>query len=227
MRPPYPRSRRWAGGLGLLLLSLRAPAQEARSLALKFTPQYLVVSGFWLEAERPRAGHPTQTLTLAPQVYWGPTGRPDVAFDPSPLNRDGTVRGAGLQVQQRFYLANAGAHPYPTGWYLGYGPQVQFFRLGFSRISWHEETGPGDLPYLVYGPIRYHETVLRYGASGQVGYQLPLAQRVLLDVYAGVGLRQSHYWSSFAESQYRSGPSDYADRGVYFPVGFKLGVALR
>lgn len=73
----------------------------------------------------------------------------------------------------------------------------------------------------------YHETVLRYGATGQAGYQFAVTKRFLVDAYAGLGLRKSHYWSDFSESQFRSGPSDYAHQGLYFPAGFKLGVALR
>ncbi|MVN76373.1 hypothetical protein GO988_08555 [Hymenobacter sp. HMF4947] len=220
---------RWAGCLALVLLSWRAPAQAPRSWSLKFTPQHVVLSGYWLEVERTRSSHPNQTFTLGPQLYAGPTGRPDVGYDPSRLAFDETVRGAGLQAQHRFYLAAAGGQrAYPTGLYLGYGPQIQFFRLNFSRgWEWREEAGPGGLPYLVYTPVRHHETVLRLGVAGQVGYQLPLARRVLLDLYAGVGVRHSTYWSVFEASQYRSGPSDYAHQGIYFPAGFKLGVALR
>jgi hypothetical protein len=219
---------RWAGYLGLGLLSLRAAAQApATGWSLKITPQYVVLSGLWLEAEHARAGHPRQTFTLAPQLYWGSTGRPDVPFNSNPLNRDGSVRGAGLQVQHRFYLAKSGGqHAFPTGFYLGYSPQVQSFRLGFSRVEWHEETSRYNLPYLVYGDVRYHETVVRYGLAAQAGYQFPLSARLLLDVYAGVGLRKSHYWSDVGESQFKSGPSDYAHEGVYFPAGLKLGIAM-
>ncbi len=225
----YPAPARVAGALGLALLGLRASAQApGAGGALKLTPQHLIMSGLWLEAERARAGHPDQTFTLGAQLYWGGAGRPDVPFDPADINRDRTVRGGGLLGQHRFYLGTkAASNPaQPLGFYLGYGPQVQVFRLSFSR-KWHEETGPNGLPYLVLGqPVHYHETVLRYGAAGQAGYQFALAKRVLVDVYAGLGLRKSHSWSSFGESQFRSGPSDYAHQGLYFPAGFKVGVTL-
>jgi hypothetical protein len=223
-----PALGRYAGALGLVLLSLRVAAQTSPGWVLKATPQHLVLSGLWLEAERPRAGHPHQSFTLGPQLYWGPAGRPDVPFDPAYINRDRTVRGAGLLGQHRFYLSDkkAATSAQPLGFYLGYGPQVQFFRLGFTRRTWHEEIGSNDLPYLVFGPVQYRETVLRYGVSGQAGYQVALSRRVLVDVYAGLGVRKSHSWSDFGESQFRSGPSDYAHEGLYFPAGFKVGVAL-
>lgn len=221
---------RWAGALGLALLSLRAAAQTPPGWVLKLTPQYLVMSGLWLEAERPRAGQPRQTLTLGPQLYWGGAGRPDVPLDPADINRDRTVRGAGLLAQHRFYLGakTVAGSAQPLGFYLGYGPQVQFFRLNFMR-QWHEETGSNGVPYLVFGqPVQYHETVLRYGVAGQAGYQFALTNRVLVELYAGLGLRKSHYWSAdFSESQFKSGPSDYAHQGLYVPAGFKVGVALR
>jgi hypothetical protein len=223
------RAGRWLITSFLVGLGWPAAAQQAPvGWALKITPQYVVVSGLWLEAERARAAHPSQTFTLGAQLYAGPTGRPDVPFDPSAQpSRAGIVRGAGVLAQHRFYWPRAAGQPaVPTGLYLGYGPTVQFFHLGFARNGWHEETSPTGAPYLVYGSMRHYENVLRYGATVQAGYQWALAGRVLLDLYAGVGLRRSHYWSAIAESQFQSGPSDYAHEGVYFPAGFKVGIAL-
>lgn len=216
-------------GVALGLLGGRAHGQAPSGWALKLTPQHLVLSGLWLEAEHGRATHPGQTFTVGPQVYWGPTGRPDVVSSPNRYRENELVRGAGLLAQHRFYLAGPRVgQAFATGFYVGYSPQVQFFKLRFSRnAQWHEVEGPGGLPYLVYGTLRYRETVLRYGVAAQAGYQVALASWVLLDVYAGVGVRKSHSWSDFGESQFRSGPSDYAHEGLYIPAGFKLGVALR
>lgn len=217
------------GAPALLSLGLSCPAaaQVPAGWALKATPQQVVLSGYWLEAERACPGHPRQSFTLGPQLYAGPTGRPDAARDAYYPNRNGRVRGAGLQLQHRFYLGPAPtAGRVPTGFYLGYAPHVQFFNLRFDRLQWYEAPGPGGLPYLYYGPVGYHENVLRYGVAAQVGYQWPLGRRALLDVYAGLGVRQSHYWSRLGDSQFRSGPSDYASRGLYVPAGFKLGVLL-
>ena len=229
MRTSFLWPGRGAGALALALLGWRAAAQTPPGWTLKITPQHLVVSGLWLEAERPRAGHPRQTFVLGPQLYWGPAGRPDVPFDPANINRDRTVRGGGLLGQHRFYLGPETLlnSTLPLGFYLGYGLQAQAFRLNFAR-QWREEIGPDGLPYLVFGPapVSYHETILRYGATGQAGYQFAFAKRFLVDVYAGLGLRKSHSWSSLGDSQFRSGPSDYAHQGLYFPAGFKLGVAL-
>jgi hypothetical protein len=220
---------RWLGLLALGLLGERAQCQTLHGWAVKLTPQHLVLSGLWLEAEHARASHPRQTFTLGPQLYWGPTGRPDVAHDPTHQLYNEVVRGAGMQGQHRFYLgAPRSEQAFASGFYVGYSPQIQFFRLGFLRNwQWREEPGPGGLPYLVYGPSRYHETVLRYGVAAQAGYQLALTSWALLDVYAGLGVRESYSRSDFGASQFRSGASDYAHEGLFFPAGFKLGMALR
>ncbi len=219
---------RWAGALGLALLSWRAAAQTSPGWVVKLTPQHLLMSGLWLEGEHPRAGHPRQTFTLGAQLYAGPAGRPDVPFDPNNPNRARTVRGAGLWGQHRFYLGT-GSLPgsaQPLGFYLGCGPQVQLFRLSYERREWHDAAGPGELPYLEFGPVTYRETALRYGAAGQAGYQFAVARRGLVDVYAGLGLRASHVQQPLVDSQFQSGPSDYAHGGLFFPAGFKVGVAL-
>lgn len=221
---------RWLGAAALaLLLALpgrRVAAQAPGNWALKLTPQHLVLSGLWLEAEHARPGHPAQSLLLGPQLYAGPAGRPDIVYDPTQAAYYGNVRGAGLQAQHRFYLGPSRA--FPAGWYVGYGPQIQYFQLSFRRDGWREEPGPGGVPYLVFtGDTPFQERVLRYGVSVQAGRQWLLTRRLLLDVYAGLGLRQSHSWSTYGASQYQSGPSDYAHRGVYVPAGFSLGVLLR
>lgn len=223
----------WPGAAGLALAgllalgALPAAAQAPTGWALKATPQHLVLSGYWLEAEHARPAHPRQTLTLGPQLYWGPAGHPDVVRTGAELNRDPRVRGGGLQLQHRFYLgAGQPGEAVPTGFYLGYGPQVQVFRLSVARLQWYEEPSPFGTPFLAYGLVRHPETVLRYGVAGQLGYQWHLGTRGLLDVYAGLGVRKSHYWSEYNESQFRSGPSDYAHQGLYVPAGFKLGVVL-
>lgn len=226
--PPAPR---WWGFwlvLAFLSISLRAGGQSlpaGRSWVLKFAPQHLVVSGYWLELEQ-QSRHPRQSFTLTPQVYAGPTGRPDEARALNPLNQDESVRGFGAQGQHRFYVLPAKA-AYPAGLYVSYGPHFQHFRMTFHRSSWHEIVGPGGLPYYEYGPLPFTEKITRYGGSVQVGYQAPLPPGpVFLDLFVGLGWRQSHARSAFAGSQYRSGSSDYGHRGFYLPAGVKLGVAL-
>ncbi|SMB87971.1 hypothetical protein SAMN00120144_1119 [Hymenobacter roseosalivarius DSM 11622] len=227
--PPAPR---WGGlwlALALLSFSLRAGGQNLPVLnasSLKFAPQHVVMSGYWLEVEHQRARHPQQSLTLTPQLYYGPTGRPDGARSANPLNEDESVRGFGVQGQHRFYVVPARA-AFPAGLYVSYGPHFQHFLMTFHRSSWREIQGPGNLPYYEYGPVRFTEKIIRYGGSMQVGYQAPLPPGpVFIDLFMGLGWRQSHSNSAIEGRQYRSGSSNYGHQGFYFPAGVKIGVAL-
>lgn len=242
---PGDRSRRRAGpGRALLALSLglflglslsargQAPAPIRRPVVLKLIPQYLVVSGWWLEVERGGRRQPRQSFTFTPQLYRGPASHPDVATPyyqyQAALEPQRSVRGAGLQVQHRRYLP-VGSAGGLTGLYASYGASFQHFVVSYEGMGWQEVRDPNGLLYLEYRAARHAETTNRYGATAQAGYQLPLATgRLVLDVYAGLGWRtgQSRSEVGPVSSQYRSGPSDYGHQGWYFPAGFKLGVAL-
>lgn len=221
------------GWLPLLCLSLSAQAQTeapGRTLLVKFTPQHLVVSGYWLEVEQPWYQRAGQSFTFTPQVYYGLTGQPDGSSPKasSPTERPEKVRGAGLQVLHRRYLSATKAE-YPAGPYVSYGPNFQHFVVSTDELGWQEVIGPTGLPLQQYVNKR-SEKINRYGATVQVGYQAPLLPgRVFVDLYAGAGWRIGHsrVGSEKVSSQYKSGPSDYGHEGFYFPAGFKIGVALR
>lgn len=229
---------RSGGLLGLLsLVAGGARAQTApaagHNLVVKIMPQYVVVGGYWLEVERRWARHPGQSFSFTPQLYAGPPGRPDVPTSYYEATRRAllheTVRGVGGQVQHRLYLG-AARPAGPAGLYLSYGASLQHFALARDESGWEEGVGPTGLPFYQYRARRRTETITRYGALGQIGYQAPLAWdgRLLLEVYAGLGWRtgQSRENGGVVASRYASGPSDYGHQGWYFPAGFKLGVAL-
>jgi hypothetical protein len=221
--------------ISLLALSGVARGQEApptRTLLVKAVPQYVVVSGYWLEAEQLWKQHPEQSFAVIAQLYAGPTGQPNsetFASSSFSSDRNRQVRGAGLQVQHRLYLAPAFATDYPSGWYVSYGPHFQRFALSHEGLGWKEVEGPNGA--LVYELRNGHhtETINRYGGSVQLGYQAPLPPGpVFLDLYVGFGWRESQSrgdsWK--INSRYRSGSSNYGHEGFYFPAGIKIGVAL-
>lgn len=228
-------ARTWVhgSGLGALLavLPLLAAAQQQEPrlpfLAVKVVPQYLVQSGYWLEVERGWLQHPRHSLTLTPQLYWGPAGRPNLV-DYVSADRNESVRGVGVEVRHRYYLRAARA-AYPTGWYVSYGPSFQYLRMVYPSLGWHEVKGPDGLPRYEYGYTPSESTrISRLGASAVLGYQASLPPgRVFLDIYAGLGWRYSHNPAVAAAGQFQSGRSDYGHQGFYFPAGVKVGVALR
>ncbi|SHL78797.1 hypothetical protein [Hymenobacter psychrotolerans] len=219
-------------GTGLLLRVTGAAAQESTfqlNLLLKAAPQHLVMSGYWLEVERRWNQQPRHSLIVTPQLYAGPTGQPDMEVATRQQARNETVRGAGLQVQHRWYI-RASKAVYPAGLYVSAGPVFQRFAVSHDEQGWTEVLDPTGLPRYEYRDLRRTETISRYGASAQLGYQAPLPPgRVFLDLYVGAGWRtsRSREGAKRTASGYRSGPSDYGHAGFYIPAGFKVGVALR
>ncbi|HEX8658287.1 MAG TPA: hypothetical protein VF690_12165 [Hymenobacter sp.] len=219
---------------GLLFAGL-AHGQEApvgRALVVKVLPQHLVMSGWWLEVEHRATPRARQGFTLTPQLYAGPVGQSDGLTSSSqarpPDLAGARVRGAGLHVQHRRYLRPA-ATAYAAGPYASYGLTFQCFNVSHEALGWQELRDPTGLSYFEYTTARHTEAITRYGATAQVGYQLPLTPtRFSLDVYVGAGWRTGQSRKNGAEvaSRYATGPSDYGHQGFYFPAGFKLGVAL-
>ncbi|MDF7810876.1 hypothetical protein [Hymenobacter sp. YC55] len=222
----------WLLSLLVLPMFVRAQGQDVspnRTLLVKLIPQYVVVSGYWLEVEKSWNQHPRQSFTLTPQVYAGRLGQPNAPTAPAITDPKETVRGAGVQLQHRLYLSATQAN-YPAGLYVSYGPNYQHFAVSGREIGWIEVHGPTGLPQYEYSNGPLSEKINRYGATAQVGYQAPLHPgRFFLDVYAGAGWRTStsRRESEKVESRYRTGTSDYGHEGFYFPAGFKVGVALR
>ncbi|GAB3290730.1 hypothetical protein [Hymenobacter tenuis] len=221
------------GWLPLLTLGLSASAQAqtpSRTLLVKATPQYVVVGGYWLELEQLWRKHPRHSFSLTPQLYAGPTGRPDAARSTvTLLESDEKVRGGGLQAMHRWYLGESKAS-YPAGLYASYGPHFQHFSVSRQGQEWVKIIDPTGLPRYEYRQGRHTETISRYGASAQLGYQAPLAPgRFFLDLYVGLGWRESQSRAEGARvrSHYQAGSSDYGHGGLYFPAGVKLGFALR
>jgi hypothetical protein len=219
-----------------LLLGLSGMAQgqntnAPRTWLVKATPQYVVVGGYWLEVEHRWNQHPRQSFTITPQLYAGPTGQPNASIMTSPsTDQNQQVRGAGLQVQHRWYLEDNLPMAYPTGFYVSYGPHFQHFAVSYDGMGWEQVEGPNGLPLYEYRNGHHTETINRYGANVQLGYQAPLPPGpVFLDLYVGAGWRESQSRANSARigSRYRSGSSDYGHEGFYFPAGFKIGVALR
>ncbi|MBO0356417.1 hypothetical protein J0X19_00530 [Hymenobacter sp. BT186] len=224
--------------LPALLLGIAGGAQgqsapPTRTLLLKAVPQYVVVSGYWLEAEQSWKQHPNQSFAVTAQAYAGPAGNPNgniLIDNPFSPDQNRQVRGAGLQVHHRLYLDPAFSTDYPSGWYVSYGPQFQHFALSYDGLGWEEVEGPNGAPVYELRNGRHTETINRYGGSVQLGYQAPLPPGpVFLDLYVGFGWRESQSrgdsWKT--SSRYSSGSSNYGHEGFYFPAGIKIGVALR
>ncbi|RAK63846.1 hypothetical protein [Hymenobacter edaphi] len=213
----------WALLLGSAAYAQTPPPPKLPGWVLKANVFQPLARGYHLEAEKLWRAHPRTSLGLTAQWYRGAVTGLTVRREVQPGER---VRGFGAELLPRLYFPGPDAQP-QSGFYLAAGPHVQQFRLHFQEYGWVEQTRPDELPILVYSPLPYTETITRYGASALAGYQGPLELGpLMLDFYAGIGWRHTRSRSALPESRYRTSMLDYGARGLYFPVGFKLGVRL-
>ncbi|GAB2956883.1 hypothetical protein GCM10027048_23960 [Hymenobacter coalescens] len=212
---------------GLLLMAparaQQLPTTRPGALVLKTNVLQPLVRGYHLEVETPWRAYPRLSLGLTLQWYQGHVTELSAK---RPVQAGERVRGYGAELLPRLYFP--GSDPdLLSGFYVGFGPHLQRFKLDFQEYGWQEQLTGDGLKIYVYEPQPYTETIRRYGAAAVAGYQGPLELGPLfLDFYAGVGWRTARSTSAFATSRYRASALDYGARGVYFPVGFKLGVKL-
>ncbi|GAA3951706.1 hypothetical protein [Hymenobacter algoricola] len=222
---------RWlaAGLLGLAhpaaaqLLLPAATATPPQVLAIKAAVLPLLARGYQLSLEKAWGQHYQQSLSLTPQLYYGPVS--NTTSEPSEGGRD-QVRGAGLDVQYRRYLSLR-ARPL-AGLYVAGGPQLQRFKVDFQARSWQPEPGPNGLLYYQYLLADQTETITRLGATAVVGKQMVLDNTPLvIDLFVGLGWRAA--WTSTSAlpaGRYASGMSNYGSAGFFLPVGIKVGLVL-
>ncbi|MCC3158014.1 hypothetical protein LJ737_12260 [Hymenobacter sp. 15J16-1T3B] len=212
--------RAW-GTWAALLVPPVAVAQTPPSWVVKANVFQPLARGYHLEAEKLWRAHPRYSLGLTAQYYRGTVTGITVRREVQPGER---VRGFGAELLPRLYFPGRNAE-LQSGFYLAAGPHVQRFRLNFQESGWIEYTRPDELPLLVPALLPYTETITRYGACALAGYQGPLELGPLvLDFYAGMGWRHARSRSALPTSRYRTSMLDYGAQGLYFPVGFKLGV---
>lgn len=215
----------WLAGCGVVGGSLGAaqaqtPLPPVRSYSGTLDLIPVMASGYQLSGEKRWGPAQRLALVVTPQLYRGPVQ--DITSDLTEgRNR---VRGYGLALQHRYYL------PARTrdleGVYLGYGPHYQHFALAFAAPSWQPEVAANGLTYYEYRVRPQTQTVNRYGAAAVVGRQWVLPDLpVVVDLYVGLGLRHARTRASLPGNYYASGLSDYGARGLYVPVGLRVGVA--
>lgn len=215
-----------SGAVGALLLAARpAAAQTPRlpGLVLKTNVLQPLVRGYHLEVEKAWRAHPRTSLGLTAQWYHGAITNLAVRREIQPGER---ISGFGAELLPRLYFP--GADPeLLTGFYVAAGPHVQRFQMHFYEYGYYELEQPNGLSFVSAVLEPHTETITRYGAAVLAGYQGPLELGPLvLDFYAGLGWRRTHSRTALSAPRYNTSPLDYGARGVYFPVGFKLGIRL-
>jgi hypothetical protein len=196
-------------------------ARPNQLTVVKLSAFPMMASGYHAEVEKGFQSYPRHSLGLTLQVY---NGR---AFDVNASNtkrNNEHVNGYGAELLHRVYLLPQ-QNRQLRGLYAGYGPGLQRFDLSFKQLTWRLVPDGFGSTFYELAEFSYTETITRYGASAVLGFQdLLEGTPVILDLYAGLGYRQSSFRSALPESRYRGGLLDYGHKGVYIPAGLKIGL---
>lgn len=179
-------------------------------------PQHIINNGVHIELDL-AGSKPTQWLTLAPQFYYQSRRNDNLIFH----NTFESVVGAGLEIYRRNFLSHK---RHGRGAYFSWGGGYRYFDIKTSDYLWKPVQENG-LTYYHRKDATYHVGIHSLSARAMTGVQVVLDKHLLLDVFAGFGVRySSHQQPEGGFARYNHSTSDYGYTGTMFVGGIRLGV---
>jgi hypothetical protein len=174
------------------------------TLIFAVQPMYTAISGMRLDVDITL--HKNHSLQLSPILFYSNNFS---GSDISGVYFD-RKRGAGFHLYHRFY---PGEGLGKSKFYISHGPVWHY-----NYINW-EETIPGT-------KAERHNSIHKLGWDVMIGRYLISTDRLVLDIYTGMGLRHSILTTDADnknEMNYNYWSPGYS--GAILLVGFRLGVA--
>lgn len=188
------------------LIIVTASAQEIiYKNSLSFVPATLINSGLRLDYERAFGVDNLNSWVLAPQIYYKDMQLSD-GYDFRGISA-GRLRGAGLQFDYKRVLS---IDQYDAQFYYQSGISWQFAKL------FNDE-----------GELKESIALNKLGAQFIVGYRISANQRLLFDMFTGLGFRytfdkaDNNTINTFGDYSWNFGYS-----GPLIVLGIKMGVVF-
>lgn len=204
--------------LSLLFGAVRAQEKEYKLLVMG-SPQHLAINGLRVDLDLPLK-RSWQWLVLSPTFYYNKGDDALGFFYESSYNR---LIGGGLDVNTKSFL---GRKIHGEGAYASFGGGYRYLNVKTSDFKWvsYEQKG---LRYYERQPADYSLDIHSINARAVLGLQTLLMPGMMIDVYAGVGLKYSiHDQPEGTYLKYNESTIDYGYTGTMFIGGFRIGVAL-
>ena len=198
------------------------------SLLFSIVPQYAIVNGFKFDVEK-RIDKGPGWVVFSPEIYAGNINRRGEATTPLaatlPDSVDGPDRmtGYGAEVVYKYFLKSKSRYARP---YIAFSLSFRRLTIGYYEMGWQEVEMDG-LKVWENLPISSTGKITRIGPSFLIGTR-DTEGIVLLDIYAGVGLRQVWIDDSLERFRdYNRHATDYAFFGVTPMAGLKMSVVIK
>jgi opacity protein-like surface antigen len=186
----------------LLIISSYAQTDSSRFKVMSFVPQYLINNGIRVDYEIRIKN--SSWIQLCPQFYLTERGS---QYNSGSDYKE--VAGAGLFAYHKVYLNKSNS---PFGAYFSYGLTYNFFNIDFDETNNSVTTTESA-------------QINKFGADLLIGFQTTVSQRIVLDIYTGVGGRYSEYkYSGTTRPKYNDTYWDYGYTGNLMHLGFRIGI---
>lgn len=164
---------------------------------VSFVPQYLIINGLRIDVERQLKGR--HYLQLCPQYYINNEPLYNESYD--------EMHGGGLFIYHKYFPEK---NILKNGVYVAYGFTYNYFR--FKYLDDNSQT--------------QELKVNKLGGDLFIGYQYIYNKIVSIDIYAGMGNRNSFLSQKEADKfdDFSFGPFGYSYSGNLFIFGFRFGV---
>lgn len=192
---------------------------KLKGIVYSFVPQYLINSGIRIDIEKQIT--PRSFIQICPQFYLGEKNNNnssefyyddtyyyDYYYDNDDYNK---LVGGGLNIYHKVF---ANSNFLKKGIYFSYGLSYSYF-----EIDYYEK-------YL-NSTINANAKIQKYGGDLLIGYQLFLKNKLSIDVYTGLGVRNSNMETdSGNRDRFNSSYFGYNYTGNLMHLGFRIGLIL-
>lgn len=183
-----------------------------KKMAVSWEPIYMVNNGIRLNFDvHIKNNHWIEASPLFYSAYKGNSN-----------SRYETLLGGGIDISHRILLEKDYNTPY-----FAYGFTAQYYKLNYSDNVWITYN-ENDLEYMVYDDMDVDHSILKIGPYAVIGYQTLFSKMVIIDIYAGLGIRKSYHFSNTSiigfENNFNSYYGDFGYTGVMIVAGLKIGI---
>lgn len=153
-----------------------------------------------------------QSIVLVPSIILGSGG-------------DESRTGFQIMTQYRFYLSHLRKETHET---------LNMYNIGFYAAPYALGLGLNEVREIgVYDPITYEyevdlmeSNIMSFEGGAIMGIQLDITKRIVMDFYAGGGLRKSTVDHNLEDVDNSYGILDIAYTGVKPRIGFAMGITF-
>jgi hypothetical protein len=177
---------------------------------IAFHPFHLVNNGIRIDYDR-KIGK-NQWIQLGPQFYASEKTEDQSLYQNSDYRNYKSLIGIGISVYHRIYLGSKQA---PFGTYFSYGITYNHFKLGYSDDN--QNTTAADA----------ETRIQKLGADIVIGYQLLAFEKMIIDLYAGLGGRYAvRSYTGTKHTAFNEWMYDYGYTGNVMLVGIRIGIGF-